>query len=108
MVSVHLLTNSHTIFSSKSSDFERGILFSHCKFCVSYAAVDDTQRMMQMGGFGFDASKVLLYLYTKRLLDQASYISSSHNFKDLLESSSPNILFSWSKPDFVLQIVLRA
>jgi len=25
---------------------------------VFYTAVDDTQRMMQMGGFGFDPSKV--------------------------------------------------
>ena len=30
--------------------------FVMCLFC--FAAVDDTQRMMQMGGFGFDPSKV--------------------------------------------------
>lgn len=34
---------------------------------IFYAAVDDTQRMMQMGGFGFDPSKVrmsgLLLIY---------------------------------------------
>ena len=29
---------------------------------VFYAAVDDTQRMMQMGGFGFDPSKVQLQI----------------------------------------------
>ena len=40
-------------------------LFTHCKLSLSYAAIDDTQRMMQMGGFGFDASKV--YLSPSRL-----------------------------------------
>lgn len=37
---------------------------------VFYAAVDDTQRMMQMGGFGFDPSKVqILVLYCSHIFD---------------------------------------
>ena len=59
MVSVHL----HYLLTP----FLLTKLFTHCKLSLSYAAIDDTQRMMQMGGFGFDASKVYLSQAPSRL-----------------------------------------
>jgi len=38
--------------------YSLGFWLTIVQMSIFYAAVDDTQRMMQMGGFGFDPSKV--------------------------------------------------
>lgn len=65
-------------FGFGAYSMSRWKLFSHCKFSFfSYAAIDDTQRMLQMGGFGFWFIKGICSTNLLDFLKSSSYIVSS-------------------------------
>ena len=86
MVSIHALL-LHTSFIPTNMLW--WILFCHCKYSLSYAAIDDTQRMMQMGGFGFDASKVSIIKTFQTFLNHLSYIVRSDLGPNLINCTLP-------------------